>query len=321
MAALSVAAFALSPSAHATSLRDHGFTVLSEAGLDVDLVRRAAALCTSTLDDHLNCVSQLGIHPVDQAYSFNEICHRVRGRWDFRLPQEGAWAELGTAVEDVAVPIVQELAQLPRHPDDGGLPLSGTVVRAGRPRKRMSGAIVSRPGAVAQAFHVDASRSHLLGASLLSRHRLFNVFVPLVDIEEDSDGTQFWPRSHLHRGRARLLADAAERSGAVESDEAAMAAMEAPACPAGGMIIFDYRCLHRGLANELSRSRPVAYCVLSTGMARDNANFPERSLRAALDSMPEEPELARAVRAEIGASMAMDWDDVFADPACRENAQ
>ena len=69
------------------------------------------------------------------------------------------------------------------------------------------------------------------------------------------------------------MAAATERSRRIEHDEAMLAAMEAPACPAGGIIIFDYRCLHRGLANAKPHTRPIAYCVLSTGLARDRANF------------------------------------------------
>ena len=87
---------------------------------------------------------------------------------------------------------------------------------------------------------------------------------------------------------------------------------------AGGIIIFDYRCLHRGLANAKPRTRPIAYCVLSTGFARDRANFPAHSWQAALESMPDDPELASGVRDAIRSSMARPWEEVFADPGCRE---
>ena len=40
------------------------------------------------------------------------------------------------------------------------------------------------------------------------------------------------------------------------------------------ILIFDYRCRHRGLANDSSEKRPVAYVVYNTfGSARDT-NFP-----------------------------------------------
>lgn len=59
---------------------------------------------------------------------------------------------------------------------------------------------------------------------------------------------------------------AVRRSGHIEDDEDAMAAMVAPAMKAGSLLIFDYRLIHRGLPN-LSRERCMAYAVLSTGGA------------------------------------------------------
>ena len=60
-----------------------------------------------------------------------------------------------------------------------------------------------------------------------------------------------------------------------EDDTAAMAAMRAPALRAGDLLIFDYRALHRGLANSGPRARPVGYVVISTGLATDRQNFDE----------------------------------------------
>ena len=66
-----------------------------------------------------------------------------------------------------------------------------------------------------------------------------------------------------------------------------MAAMEAPACKAGGLMLFDYRTMHRGLPNLGCDARPVAYAVIATGAAWDTANFPENSLRASVASIEE----------------------------------
>ena len=62
-------------------------------------------------------------------------------------------------------------------------------------------------------------------------------------------------------------------------------ALEAPACRAGGLIIFDYRTIHRGLANEGERERPIAYFVCATGGATDAHNFPEGGIA---DATPAE---------------------------------
>ena len=74
---------------------------------------------------------------VEQQYSFAEICHRKRLRWDLRMPERSqAWAALRAQVEEQALPQLAALA-----PADG------------QPRILMSGAVVSRPGAGCQSFH------------------------------------------------------------------------------------------------------------------------------------------------------------------------
>ena len=57
---------------------------------------------------------------------------------------------------------------------------------------------------------------HLQLAGLNPGHRLFNVFVPLVDLAEGGDGTQIWPGSHLDRTRAAAYHEA--RSGRLAGD-------------------------------------------------------------------------------------------------------
>ena len=43
-------------------------------------------------------------------------------------------------------------------------------------------------------------------------------------------------------------------------------------------MIFDYRCIHRGLPNA-NRERPVAYIVVATdGSTTDTCNFPQMSI-------------------------------------------
>ena len=154
-----------------------------------------------------------------------------------------AWAALRAQVEEQALP---QLAAL--------VPGGGAT-----PRILMSGAVVSRPGAGPQSFHIDGTG------------RLVNVFVPLVDVAPDSDGTQFWPGSHLDLA-------APDAAPELEDNAAAMAAMVSPGCPAGGFLCFDYRCVHRGLANAL-RERAVAYFVvaLEPGV-EDSHNFPHLSV-------------------------------------------
>ena len=94
--------------------------------------------------------------------------------------------------------------------------------------------------------------------------------MPLVDIAEDSDGTQFWPGSHEDDHGPTLAPTLAW-------DDARMAEMAAPGCAAGGVLAFDYRVIHRGLPNA-GRDRPVAYLVVApeddAGL-EDALNFPD----------------------------------------------
>ena len=53
-----------------------------------------------------------GADVLEQQYSFNEICHRKRLRWDMRLPEDtanGAWRELTASAVEQAMPVLREL--------------------------------------------------------------------------------------------------------------------------------------------------------------------------------------------------------------------
>ena len=125
-------------------------------------------------------------------------------------------------------PIIEELHRLPVNPGEGGLAWARRLAPRS-PKLLYTRALISRPGAPAQNFHVDQEMGWR--SALLPSHRLFNVFVPLVDISADDDGTQFLPGSHLGGMNNALCTAAIQRSGRVVDDELAMNAMEAPGCP------------------------------------------------------------------------------------------
>ena len=244
-----------------------GFGLLPASGVPKHIVEDARAAVADRLCELLDAALDSGCDVVEQQYSFAEICHRKRLRWDLRMPERStAWAALLAQVEEQALP---QLAAL--------VPGGGVT-----PRILMSGAVVSRPGASHQSFHVDGTG------------RLVNVFVPLVDVAPESDGTQFWPGSHLDPAAP----DAAPELG---GNAAAMAAMVSPGCPAGGFLCFDYRCVHRGLANA-RRERAVAYFVVALEPdVEDRHNFPHLSVRASRQlpiyqlPLPSSPGLAPAL--------------------------
>ena len=46
----------------------------------------------------------------------------------------------------------------------------------------------------------------------------------------------------------------------------------------GDIIVFDYRVVHRGMANAASAARPVLYSTFSRPWFRDALNFPDDAL-------------------------------------------
>jgi hypothetical protein len=248
---------------HAAMLRTRGYTVVTQPVVTAEQIDNCAMLCHDTLERHLADVEAAGIDPIEQMYRFDSICHRQRRRWDLLLPREqsASWAALVDATLAAVTPIIRE-AQGPAFTKI--VPL-------------MSGAVVSRPGARVQRFHVDATHAHFEVARASPSVRIYNVFVPLVDISEDGDGTMFWPAPVLDessRALAKHILDAPDST-------LDASALDAPTTPAGGLVIFDYRTIHRGLANPEAggRERPVAYVACATGGARDDHNFPQTSVR------------------------------------------
>lgn len=242
----------------AAVLRSDGFYVLpASTRISKPVVSAAQQAVHSRLAELLDAVKQSEHDAEEQAYSFREICHRQRLRWDVRMPGDcSAWQTLCDSALEQATPLLRALCP--------------------EPRVLMSGAVVSRPGAVAQGFHTDGLEP--------DSDNLLNIFVPLVDLA--GDGTQFWPASHERESfgtRSRCLAFEREKALALESDASALSQMVAPACRAGELLCFTYDVYHRGLPNQTGRERAMAYIVVGLSpSAADNANFPAASVFDAL---------------------------------------
>ena len=194
---------------HTARLRDCGFTVLTHAVVDAPRIERAGQAVCSSLVARLQSVADLGLDPKAQCYSFNDVCHRSSLRWDLEATAETR--QISEIAMGAVAPIVSALHRLPLHAEERGLAWTRRLSPR-QPRLVSHRALLSRPGAAAQKFHFDA---RLPLGSILPSHRLFNVFVPLVDIEEGDDGTQFLPGSHLGGARNRICREALARSGQV----------------------------------------------------------------------------------------------------------
>ena len=109
--------------------------------------------------------------------------------------------------------------------------------------------------------------------AVCSRHRLFNMFCPLVDLQKDGDGTMFWPGSHLARTRAAAYHAAIGRSARLDADPLAMAEMVVPACPAGGIILFDFRLHSTACQRFYNLEGDVLPLVLRSELTRNVAYY------------------------------------------------
>ena len=107
------------------------------------------------------------------------------------------------------------------------------------------------PGATAQKLHADGPPSS---------SGLYTVFVPLVDVPKDGDGTAFWPGSHA--SPSCLRAAAAFNAARFRGSASRLRELVAPGVARGSLLAFDYRVLHAG--NPCARHRPVAYLPSST---------------------------------------------------------
>lgn len=140
--------------------------------------------------------------------------------------------------------------------------------------------VLSTPGSPDQAWHADGG--HLSSTHHLPCHCL-NVFVPLVDVPLELGPTQFRPGTQVHTRRLGPMLLAAQ----------ARKTLRAPVTPTlqrGDVLVFDYRVLHRGLANRGSShssgvgqhgegDRWVLVLTLAKSWFHDVLNFPRKSFK------------------------------------------
>lgn len=235
----------------ASELEMQGVVVLDQTCADASLLAQLRQRSTARLNELLAQINSAGADPIEQWYIFSEIAHRHRNRWDLAFASDDdVWTQAMDDLTSVARLVLERL-----HPPQQGAPELQTLT---------SRILTSRPGATAQRWHCDCDEDHLRLAPTDCHHRMYNVFMPLVDVEKNSDGTQFWIGSH--NAPLSFFNHPHPKSPPLDS-------VLAPACPAGGVIIADYRTLHRGLPN-IGRERHIAYTVLVVGdEPRDKINF------------------------------------------------
>tara|TARA_B100000795_G_scaffold234990_1_gene194429 strand:- start:10 stop:855 length:846 start_codon:yes stop_codon:yes gene_type:complete len=254
-------------SAAAAVLRHDGVVVLKCEALEAHAPPSDNA--EAILQGLMTRMNGLGLD-VDQRFSFAEICHRSPRRYDVHLgagQSESAFSTLFNALVRPVIALCGGEAGAEGSggsaDEGGGSPSDVRIIR--------DGLVTSLRGASAQPFHADGRN-----------HGLFNAFLPLVPVS--TQGTEFWIGSHADEGAALRL----KREGSGEyigesllEDESVARRISAPALQrAEGIVLFDYRVIHRGRAHDGSHAvRPVFYRVYALDdTEEDTHNWPERSL-------------------------------------------
>jgi len=123
------------------------------------------------------------------------------------------------------------------------------------------GAVVSLPGAKEQSVHRDHPNLYSDGGVEMMKvgpPYAITVGIPLVKTDEICGGTKFWLGSHLRDLNSLQVEE-------VDGVDAS--------CDLGDIILFDYRILHKGMANKADKIRPMLYNVYSSPWFRDEMNY------------------------------------------------
>ena len=244
----------------ARSLGDEGFCVVRAGGAQISdrVLERCRVVASDRLGDLLARVGRRGVDlwqredsgvaadgvGVDasagaEPFRYLELVHREgTGRYDMPLP----WCIDGQ-IGDVSLSAAEETAfgELHSAMDGVARPIVGALWPVSAEMR--AGCVISEPGALAQPSHRDGPDG------------LVTVFAPLTAFVPRNGPTELSPSTHH------------------ECDDSAPSGL-APLLQPGDVLLFDYRCLHRGLANQGNARREVAYAVYSRQGVRDIQNFP-----------------------------------------------
>ena len=226
----------------ARSLRDEGFCVVRAGGAQISdrVLERCRSVASARLSDLLARVGRRGVDlwpDASEPFRYLELVHREgTGRYDMPLP----WCIDGQT-GDVCLPAAAETAFRELHSAMDGVarPVIGALWPVSDEMR--AGCVISEPGALAQPSHRDGPDG------------LVTVFAPLTAFVPRNGPTELSPSTH--------------RGG---DDSSSLAPLLQP----GDVLLFDYRCLHRGLANQGDVRREVAYAVYARQGVRDVQNFP-----------------------------------------------
>ena len=128
--------------------------------------------------------------------------------------------------------------------------------------------VTSTSGSSDQSWHADGG--HVNIDKHLPCH-CFNIFIPLARVTWEKGPTELRPGTHYFtRNLAPMMLAARARK--------TLRAPETPLLDEGDVLVFDYRLLHRGRANQSDSNRTILVLTVAKPWFRDVLNFPSRRL-------------------------------------------
>lgn len=134
--------------------------------------------------------------------------------------------------------------------------------------------VYSRPGANFQGWHADGDHQGKDAGwdddgwkNCLAEAYAICLFLPLIDLNDETGFTQFWPGSHRNRD---LL-------GFSQVAQITQALFDGK-LSAGSGIFYDYRLFHRGMPNCSQVLRPVLQVIFKRRWYVEKANYGTKSI-------------------------------------------
>jgi len=131
--------------------------------------------------------------------------------------------------------------------------------------------VYSRPGAKVQEWHADGRHLDVECSPATGEGQAMPygvcVFMPLIDLDQTTGFTQFFLKSHK---TSQLI-------GFGEAASMLNCAFDG-ILKAGQSVLYDYRLLHRGMANASSADRPVLQFLYTVPAYRETKNYGSESI-------------------------------------------
>ena len=185
--------------------------------------------------------------------SFKEIGSRGNERFDLLLSEQ---TNIRKVIERRVVQLILPVVESILGSNEVDFDLSVVYSKPGAPDQGWHADGDHQKGSEDVRWDIDGWKNHLSDAYALC------VFIPLIDLDDETGYTQFWPGSHRSRGLAGF-GPVAQITESTWNGQ----------CNAGDAIWYDYRTMHRGMQNCSSKLRPVIQILFRRSWYLETRNY------------------------------------------------